>query len=329
VDTIESGAKRGADLTSKLLTFAHGGRVEKAPLDVNALIRETLNIISRTFDRSIAIRTDLAAAPLFVDADAGQIQQALMNLFVNARDAMPSGGELLIESALQNFSAEDARTHIEAKVGPYAMISVSDTGLGIDRATQQKIFEPFFTTKESGKGTGLGLTLVYGVVKNHGGFVKVYSEVGKGSTFRLYLPVGTEGQAKIETEAATGDLRGTGLILVVDDEADIRKFFKRCLTKFGYQVLLAQNGEEAVALYQSQRVKIDLVILDMVMPVLGGAETFLKLKDINPEVKVLLSTGYSPNGNVQEILDLGVLDFIQKPYHVNKLLSKIKKLLKP
>ncbi|GAB4337770.1 MAG: hypothetical protein Kow0099_11400 [Candidatus Abyssubacteria bacterium] len=326
VDTIERSAMRAAELTSQLLGFARGGKYDAKPLNLNKVIEETLEIIGRTLDKSIEIRSRLCEELPTVEADAAQMQQVLMNLCVNAGDAMPHGGTLLVETEVAVLGEDYVRTHLGSQPGVYVVVSVSDTGVGMSRETVKRIFEPFFTTKEKGKGTGLGLAMVYGAVKNHGGSIRVYSEPGAGTTFKVYLPSnGAPEQAELSVaEAVQG---GDELILVVDDEETIRSLVKDTLESYGYRVLVAENGEEAVSLYGERGEEIDLVILDMMMPKMGGRETFQRLRELNPGIKALLSTGYSQNGKAQEILDSGVLGFLQKPYQTHELLSKLRSVL--
>jgi two-component system, cell cycle sensor histidine kinase and response regulator CckA len=326
VDTIEKSAQRAAELTGQLLAFARGGKYDTKAASLNSVISESLKIISGTFDKSIVIETDLDKSLPTVEIDVGQIQQVLINLCVNARDAMPGGGRMTIQSSLAVLSDGDISNQPDAHPGWFAVLSVSDTGVGMDENVRQRIFEPFFTTKEKGKGTGLGLSMVYGVVKNHGGFVHVYSEVGDGTTFRVYLPLSgkPEVQERGSDEALAG---GHESILIIDDEEVIREVAGEILSSYGYRVQLAADGEEGVKIYKKQEPRSDLVILDMIMPRQGGRDTLLKLKKINPAVKVLFSTGYSQNEKVNEILALGVNGFIQKPYQVNNLLSKVREIL--
>jgi len=326
VDTIEKSANRAAELTAQLLAFARGGKYDIRPSNLNSVINESLKLLAGTLDKSILIETRLNDSLPTVEIDVGQIQQVLVNLCVNARDAMPGGGRLTIQSSLAKLGEGDVRSQVDAKPGWFAVMAVSDTGVGMDSATKGRIFEPFFTTKEKGKGTGLGLSMVYGVVKNHGGFVNVYSEVGEGSTFKVYLPLSGKPEVMdsvVEKEMA----RGHELVLVIDDEEAIRQVACDILGSYGYRVRLAADGEEGVAVYRSQAGQVDLVILDMVMPKKGGRETFLKLKEINPQVRVLFSTGYSQNEKVNEILALGVRGFIQKPYQIRDLLAKVREIL--
>ncbi|UCD57663.1 MAG: response regulator, partial [Candidatus Hydrogenedentota bacterium] len=261
-----------------------------------------------------------------VAADAAQIEQVIMNLCINARDAMPDGGKLIVETDVALLNEEYVKTHLGAKPGSYVVLAVTDTGTGMNKETIEKVFEPFFTTKDEGKGTGLGLAMVYGVVKNHGGSVQVYSELGEGSTFKVYLPVGGKPEVK-EVSRYEAPHSGSELILVVDDEESILFLTRDVLETHGYTALLAEGGEEAVEIYKKHNANIDLVILDMVMPKMGGLETFLQLKKLNPKVKAILSTGYSQNGKAQEILDNGARGFLQKPYQVNALLSKVRSVL--
>ncbi len=326
VDTIERSSIRAAELTSQLLAFARGGKYNVSSVNVNKIVDETIRMIARTFDKSIEIRTHLHPRLPMVEADSGQLLQVLMNLCVNAGDVMPAGGELTIETDIETLTEEDVKLRKGAQAGSYVCLTVTDTGIGMDRETQQRIFEPFFTTKKEGKGTGLGLSMVYGVVKNHGGLVRVHSDVGRGTTFKIYLPVSEKPQTE-EASETDAPLGGDEWILVVDDEEPIRSFVKDVLESNGYRVLSAENGAEAVSVYKEHDGDIDLVLLDMVMPRMGGHETFLRLRTHNPGVKALLCTGYSEDGKAQEILKSGVMGFIQKPYQGNTLLSKVRTTL--
>ena len=326
VDTIEKSANRAAELTAQLLAFARGGKYDIRPSSLNNVISESLRILTGTLDKSIAIETSLNDSLPTVEIDVGQIQQVLMNLCVNARDAMPAGGRLTIQSSVARLSESDARSQPEAKPGWFAVLSVSDTGVGMDETVRQRIFEPFFTTKEKGKGTGLGLSMVYGVEKNHGGFVNDYSEAGEGSTFKVYLPL--SGKPEIPDSVSETEMAGgQETILVIDDEDAIRQVAADILGSYGYRVRLASDGKEGISLFSRQFREIDMVILDMIMPRQGGRETFLELKRIDPNVRVLFSTGYSQNEKVNEILALGVRGFIQKPYQVRDLLAKVRDIL--
>jgi two-component system, cell cycle sensor histidine kinase and response regulator CckA len=326
VDTIERSAFRAADLTSKLLAFTRGGKINRQPLNINKLINETLEIIRHTIDKSIAIETNLDESLPTVLGDAGQVQQVVMNLCVNARDAMSGGGRLSVVTEMAVIRKADPLAPADAVPGSYAKIVVSDSGTGMDKDVQARIFDPFFTTKTTGQGSGLGLSVVYGIVKAHQGFVTVSSLLGQGSLFNVFLPV--SGQPEVQDKVVPETLRGRDeLILVIDDEEDIRSFIKEVLQTHGYRVLLADNGDQAFDIYKKRYREIALVILDMMMPEMGGEETFLRMKGINPCIRALLSTGFSQDGRVDEILSKGVRAFIQKPYGFNQLLSKLRQIL--
>jgi CheY-like chemotaxis protein len=326
VDTMESGAMRAAELTSQLLAFARGGKYETRPVNLNRIVDETLKLVDRTFDKSIEIATDLFSDLPTVEADAGQMQQALMNLCVNAGDAMPTGGLMVIRTAVERGAGVYAEKQPDVDARDYVVISVSDNGIGMDTETSERIFEPFFTTKEEGKGTGLGLSMVYGVIKNHGGFVNVYSEPGHGATFRVYLPASDQPEA-LKTPEAVAPHGKNELVLVVDDEEPIRELAREILESYGYRVMLATDGADGVEKYRAGSGEISLVLLDMVMPRLGGQEAFLRMKEINPDVRTLLSTGYSQDGRAREILESGAIGFVQKPYRVAALLSAVRNAL--
>jgi two-component system cell cycle sensor histidine kinase/response regulator CckA len=326
ISIVERSAVRASELTGQLLAFARGGKYDTAPVNVNEIVNETVKMIRSTFDKLIEVETHCYPNLPTVEADGGQLQQVVMNLGVNARDAMPNGGKLIVETNLTTLDEDYLKTHVEAKAGTYVTLSITDTGIGMDKETIQKIFEPFFSTKEKGKGTGLGLSVVYGVIKNHGGFVRVYSTPGQGATFIVYLPV--SGKPQVETsELAEAPPRGTELLLVVDDEEEIISVLKEILESHGYKVFTALNGEEGIKIYKAHRNEISLVILDMIMPKMGGRETFARLKRINPKIKALLSSGYSRHGKVEEILHEGVKGFVQKPFRASELLSVIRKTI--
>jgi len=326
VDTIERSAIRAADLTSKLLAFTRGGRVNHKPMNINKLVRETLEIIRHTIDKSIRVNTKLDEALPTIVGDAGQIQQVVMNLCVNARDSMSGGGRLSIATETAVVGKADPLVPSDAKPGPYVKILVGDSGTGMDKDIMARIFDPFFTTKAAGQGSGLGLSVVYGIVKGHEGFVTVSSQPGHGSQFNVFFPI--SGQPEIPEMISTATPRGRDeLVFVIDDEKDIRAFISEVLLSHGYRVLLAANGDRAVGIYKKRSRDIALVILDMVMPGMGGEETFMKMKEINPHLLALLSTGYSQDGRVGEILNKGVKGFIQKPYDFNQLLAKMRQIL--
>ncbi len=327
VDIIERGTQRAAELTSQLLTLAMGGTYNIMPVNLNNIILDTIKMLSRLFDRSLQVKTNLDENLPTVEADFVLMQQVLMNLLMNASDALPRGGLITIETRVETISDNVPSKPLEAPCGRYVVVSVSDNGVGIEPGLIERIFDPFFSTKSKGKGTGLGLAVVYGVLKNLSGFIKVYSEPGQGSIFRVYLPVSGRLPGKTITAEVEKSLGGNELILIVDDEADIRELASDMFGEHGYRILLAENGEKACEIYAEKHGEIDLVLLDMVMPKLGGLETFLRLRNINPQVKVILSSGYSENGRAQEIIRYGVSGFIQKPYQVHKLLAMVRQVL--
>ena len=321
---IEDYVKSAADLTKQLLGFAKGGKYEVKTTDLNNFITDQNKMFGRT-RKDITIREKYEEDLWTVEVDQGQIQQVLLNLYVNAWQAMPGGGDLYVQT--QNVNLDEHYTkRFKASPGKYVKVSVADTGVGMDEVTRQRIFDPFFTTKEMGRGTGLGLASVYGIVKNHGGFINVYSKKGEGSTFNIYLP-GTEKET-VEKKGLEKDLlKGSETVLLVDDEDMIIEVGQPMLEKMGYNVLIAKGGKEALEIYHKNEQKIDVVILDLIMPDIGGGNTYDKLKEIYPEIKVLLSSGYSINGEATEILERGCNGFIQKPFNMKKLSQKIREIL--
>jgi CheY-like chemotaxis protein len=260
-----------------------------------------------------------------VEVDQSQIEQVLLNLYINAWQSMPGGGDLYLKT--ENITlVENYVKLLTIEPGRYVKISVTDTGVGMAEKTQQRIFDPFFTTKEMGRGTGLGLASAYGIIKNHNGIINVYSRKGQGTTFSIYLPV-TEKKPIEEIDLDKEVLKGSETILLVDDEAIIIDVSKRMLEKLGYRIVIARSGSEAIEIYKNNRTKIDIVILDMVMPGTGGGEAYDKLKEIAPAIKVLLSSGYSINGKAREILNRGCNGFIQKPFNLKQLSQKIREIL--
>jgi PAS domain S-box-containing protein len=324
---IEKAAERAAELTRQLLGFARKGKFLNVPFKVHPLIGEVVSILDRTLDKGITITQRLAAPQTTLVGDPNQIQQVILNLAVNARDAMPQGGSLTIETALVHLDETYCRAHPQVTPGPYVMIAVSDTGHGIPKAVQARIFEPFFTTKDEGKGTGMGLAMVYGIVKNHHGTVHVYSEEGHGARFCIYLPAPPEGrgEARLEDGAARNGqgARAGGRILLVDDEEIVLRLGRAMLEKLGCQVRPFADPAEAARHYAENWRDYDLVILDMIMPGLDGRECFQAMKQANPAVRAILSSGYSRGGRAQEILDEGLCGFIQKPYHLRELAAAV------
>ena len=263
-----------------------------------------------------------------INADPVQVEQILLNLAINAKDAMPeSGGKLTIETRNVTLDEEYCRTHLQAKPGQYVMLSVSDTGHGMSQETMQHIFEPFFTTKGVGKGTGLGLAMVYGIMKHHEGFINCYSELGHGTTFRIYFPVVSTELEEDSEQESTVPQGGSETILLVDDEEFLCDIGSQILTRAGYTVLTATNGRDALDLYRNQRSDISLVILDLIMPEMGGKECFQELVNINPQVKVILSSGFLSDGTTEEARVLGVRGLVEKPYNMRQLLGMVREVL--
>ena len=328
IKNIEMYVQSGTELTRQLLGFARRGKYHAIATDVNDVINKSATMFGRT-KKEIQIKMDLATDIWTVEVDRGQIDQALLNLYVNAWQAMPHGGDLYLKTENVVLDAEFVNSKpYKVDPGDYIKITVTETGIGIDMETRERIFEPFFTTKEMGRGTGLGLASVYGVIKNHGGYINVYSEIDQGTTFTIYLPASRKKiEKQIEKTVATLAL-GTGTILLIDDEEMIIKVGKELLQELGYDVLSARSGQEAMELYEKNADKIDLVIMDMIMPGMGGGETFDRLKKINPDIKVLLSSGYSINGQASKILERGCDGFIQKPFNLIQLSDKISQIIR-
>ena len=323
---IEKSIKKAVELTRDLLGFARGGKYEPKPTDLNALIRNENEIFCQ-MKKEIQIHGKYEEELWPAEVDRGQIQQTLLNLYLNAWQAMPDGGDILLQTANVTLDQSDVK-FFAINPGRYIRISVTDTGIGMDEATRNQIFEPFFSKRGSGQGSGLGLASVHGIVKNHGGFINVYSEKGKGSTFNIYLPAS---EKKIVDENPELERRkiqyGQGTILLVDDQDMVLDVGKKMLESIGYKVLIAQSGSEALDVYIKQKDEIDLIILDMIMPEMSGGETYERMRDIDAGVNVLLSSGYSINSQVKEILGRGCNGFIQKPFSLKDLSIKIRELL--
>lgn len=322
--TIESNAKRGAALVKQVLQFARGVEGKRTIVQVNHLFSEIEQIVKETFPKSIALSMNTKPEMWAVLGDATHLHQVLINLVVNARDAMPNGGRLSLSAENVFVDENYARMNLEANVGSYLLIRVADTGVGIPPEILDRIFEPFFTTKEVGKGTGLGLSTVIGIIKSHGGFVNVYSEVGKGTEFKVFLP------AVEATVTLLGDNlelpKGNGeLILVVDDEEPILDTTKIFLETYNYQVLMAKDGIEAIALYAQQKEEISLVLIDMMMPLMDGATTIRALQKMNPNVNIVAVSGLSASDKL--VGSVGVKTFIPKPYTAKELLQALQNIL--
>jgi len=321
---IEEQVQSGANLTRQLLGFARGGRYEVKPTDLNDLIAATAAMFGRT-KKEIRIHEKYGKGIWAVDADRGQMEQVLLNLFVNAWQAMPGGGDLFLQTDNVHLDLASV-TPYEIRPGTYVKFSVTDTGVGMDEKTRQRIFDPFFTTREMGRGTGLGLASAYGIIKGHGGFIHVYSEKGHGTTFNIYLPASDRATVREKPEAEA-IRRGHDTILVVDDERMILNVTREMLAGLGYRVLVAQGGDDAMEIYRTDHGNIDLVILDMIMPGMGGGELLDRMKAVNADCRVVLSSGYSLNGEAKAIMERGASIFLQKPFRLAELSQKIREAL--
>ena len=327
---IEQACDRGAALTSQLLGFARRGRFEARPVDPASLISEIVRLIRPVLDRAIAIETRVEDRLWPVIGDANQLHQVLMNLAINARDAMPAGGNLTISAS--NIALDDSfvRLRPDVRAGSFVLLSVQDTGIGMDTATVTRIFDPFFTTKDPGKGTGLGLASAHGIVQNHGGFIDVTSEPGIGTTMRVYLPASRVRDLDTGPVGASQPAsKGTSTLLLIDDEQAVQEVGTALLAKLGYKVMLANNGLEGIEVYRRHQPEIDLVILDMNMPVQGGRETARQLFALNPACRILLASGYSRDGEAAEIMQMGTVTFLQKPFRIGTLADAVSTALHP
>ena len=325
---IEGIIKRGSELTKQLLTFGRKIESKPTPLDLNSKIGEIKSILTRTIPKMIDIELRTAEDLVMINADAGQIEQVLMNLSINARDAMADGGKLVFSTENVYLDNHDLSGQLHARSGKYTILSVSDTGCGMSRETVQHIFEPFFTTKEAGKGSGLGLSMVYAIVKHHGGFIECSSKPGEGTVFRVYFPalngVADRSQAaplQKERQAT----RGAETVLLVDDEEEILQILREILDNYGYTVVTARTGEEAIHSYT--RSAIDVVVLDVGMPGMGGIKCVEELLSLDERARIIISTGYSLNGKVKKALALGAKDVLAKPYSVEELITVLRKVV--
>jgi PAS domain S-box-containing protein len=324
IKNIETYVQNGTTLTKQLLGFARRGKYLVKATDLNEIIDKSSSLFART-KKEIQVNTNLYDSIWTVEVDRGQIEQVLLNLYVNAWQAMLDGGNLYLGTENVILDRNYVK-HYKVEPGRYVKISITDTGVGIDKDTQERIFEPFFTTKEMGRGTGLGLASVYGIIKSHGGYINVYSELDQGTTFTIYLPA--SGKEAVEDAEVTGDIIiGSGTILLIDDEKMILEVGRELLEEIGYTVLPAMSGQEAIEIFQRKQDVIDMIIMDMIMPGMSGSETFDRLKEINQDVRILLSSGYSVDGQATKILRRGCDGFIQKPFNMNQLAEKIHKIM--
>ena len=321
---IEQYVRDGAKHTKQLLGFARGGKYQVKAADLNEIVEKSSAMFGQT-KKEITIHKKYEMDIWPVEVDSGQIQQVLMNIYINAWQALPGGGDLFIETENIQLDRSFVRPY-GIKSGKYVKLSLTDTGVGMDDKTQQRIFDPFFTTKEMGQGSGLGLASAYGIIGNHGGIIDVHSRKGEGTTFSIYLPA-SRNEAIKEKEFSEEILKGTETILLVDDEEMIIEAGKEMLEEIGYAVLVSGSGIETVDIYKARGKEIHLVILDMIIPDMGGGEIYDRLKQLNPEIKVLLSSGYSLNSRATEILERGCSGFIQKPFDIEEISHKIREIL--
>ncbi len=328
LNRIMDASQNAANLTRELLAFARKGNYEMAVVDMIDVINAVIGLLSHTVDKRIKVKKDFHTKSAPVIGDTSQLQNALLNIGVNARDAMPQGGDLTFTA--KTFIIDEAfiQKHLYfMNPGIYVQVSVTDTGRGMDETTRKRVFEPFFTTKEKGKGTGLGMAGVYGTIKKHNGSVEVYSEIDRGSTITIYLPLVNE-KPDSDQGGSIRNFKGKGTILLVDDEDEVRDTSKDILIALGFTVFTSANGIEALEFYKNNKEQIDLVLLDLVMPKMGGYDCFLELKKITPDIRVLVISGFSADGEAQKILAQGALGFMQKPFNVAELSKSIKKAMK-
>lgn len=328
-DNILTASRRASELVSQLLAFSRKQRYLTMPVDIHEVIAEVVSLLRRSIDKRISVDTRLQAGAFVTMGDPTQIQNAVLNVALNARDAMPEGGQLVFATDVVTLDEEYCRRNpYEIAPGPCVRISMTDTGAGMDAQTVTRIFEPYFTTKPEGAGTGMGLAAVYGTVKSHGGAVNVYSEVGHGTTFNLYFPLSMETE---EDRTAGGEpgpvVTGSAHVLVVEDDDIVRESAGNMLEKLGYRVTACRDGAEAVDYYTDNWRSVDLVILDLIMPRMDGAETFEALRDINPAVAVLVASGYGLNGKGRNVLGKGAAGYLQKPFRIDELSRTVAEIL--
>ena len=328
-DHLLEAAQRAAQLTKSLLAFSRKQEIVTRLVDLNEIVSRTGKLIIRLIRQDIVFETVLTGGELGVIADSAHIEQVLMNLATNAGDAMPDGGRLSIRTERIALNAAYVKMHQYAKPGEYALITVSDTGMGMDENIRSKIFEPFFTTKEVGKGTGLGLSMAYGVVKQHKGYIQVTSEIGKGTVFKIYLPLvrSTVNSEREQAEAEKPIPRGSETVLVAEDDRSLRRLAKTLLEEHGYRVIEAEDGEDAVRKFKDNQEQIGLLLLDIIMPRLDGRKAYEEIKKLQPNIKVLFASGYTEDLlSIKDVLDQG-LHFIQKPMSPHDLLMKVRTVL--
>jgi signal transduction histidine kinase len=328
LNTIEISAKRGADIVKQVLAFGRGVGGDRILVQLKHVINEVVKIAGETFPKSIELDTEIPRDLWMVSADPTQMHQVLLNIMVNARDAMPTGGTLTILAENVDLDENYSRVHLEAKPGAYVSIVITDTGTGIPADIRERIFEPFFTTKEIGMGTGLGLSTTLSIVKSHKGFINLDSEVGKGTTFRIYIPATRTAPGVAGASEITNLPMGNGeLILIIDDETAIRVITKETLQAYGYNAITASDGAEGVALFAENKKQIKAVITDIMMPVMDGTAAILALKKISPDVKIIAVSGLTTKGLVGSPSDFNVQAFLTKPTTAESLLKTLAAVL--
>ncbi len=323
--TIVQAARRAADLTSQLLAFARMGKHRAVSVDVHEVAREVAKLLGRTIDKRITVELRLEAPRPFVLGDPTQVQQVVLNLAVNARDAMPDGGTPTIATSVEDLDELSARTYASAGAGRFLLVTVADTGVGIPDAIRDRIFEPFFTTKEEGKGTGMGLATAYGILRNHGGGIRMHTEEGRGTRFVVYLPL--YGEAPVEAPRAPASPRGTGRVLVIDDADLVRQVAARMLAALGSEPVLAAGPQEAIDWMAAHPGGADVALIDLVMPGMDGFTCFERLRATDPGLRVVVSSGFARDGRAQAMLDAGALAFVQKPYLESELAEALAQAL--
>jgi CheY-like chemotaxis protein len=325
---IESVANRAVDLTRQLLAFSRRQGLKPEVLDLNQVVEEMEKMLQRVIGEDIELIIDLQNRLDRIRADPGQVWQIIMNIAVNARDALPNGGKLIIETRSAILDECYARSHASVRPGPYVMLAISDNGSGMDPETRARVFEPFFTTKGQGRGVGLGLATVYSIVKQSGGSIWVYSEVGQGTTFKIYLPrVGEIPRAGIEKPARQGTLKGVETVLLVEDSHDVRELVSEILERNGYTLLAAAHGGEALEIHRRHEGSIDLVITDLVMPEMSGPELIARLAERDPRIKVLYMSGYTQDAAQHQGLPGCRAAFLEKPFSAEDMLRNMRSVL--
>ena len=324
VEPIIASAKGAANLTKSLLTFSRKEIINPSPVDLNEITKKMEKLLLRVIGEDIELKTSLIDKDLIVMADGGQMEQVLMNLCTNARDAMPKGGPLSIDTNIAELGEEFRKTHGYGRTGTYAVISVTDTGTGMDEKTRSRIFEPFFTTKEIGKGTGLGLSIVYGIIKHHNGYINCYSEPEKETTFRIFLPLTKAKNEETDPRAFVPPSGGTETILLAEDDASVRNSTRAMLEEFGYKVIEAADGEEAIRTFADNGDNIRLLLFDLLMPRKNGKEAYEEIRKIRPGVKALFTSGYTADMIYGKDLFEQGLDLVPKPVLSTELLTRVR-----